>query len=467
MPIRGEVYGSTLGDMVHRGPNQAGNKSMLSYRCDTGVPGYTGFIPTNNAIIIPNKTVVHTGKPVDSATHEGATRATMTSKATASEYFDKFQKVPSDTKPFSKTGGGYWFSQATGLRSNPGTSKPFLATTTYRAELIDSEETAAKQMNKTKDLACTVVHYDVARQRAEAGTLGATTGAEGRAGSSFTKESNSRLTTQRPATAVTSYGDVVGYQTTKAAMLVQSPLTGGSATGGFSSGERVRPATVPNEVRYQTMPRAMPPGMFGDTSSYGVDYGADGSDPMQRTAPAEKFMTRLSTTRDLAEGTTRNTNNVPGYTGHQSQYKHNTLARAHADAADERSDVKKEMLLYSLDQYSRTRVPNYTGYKPQAAKNVTLTQPSMGSTTETTFGDAAYRATKNGVPYQDHSHHNNSNAGIMSFFTSTGVTISDNGLSNAQLYYKHACPGEGRFQTSRECHQTTYGAPFKAKNSLV
>ena len=29
---------------------QAGNKSALTYRCDIGVPGYTGFIPQTAAI---------------------------------------------------------------------------------------------------------------------------------------------------------------------------------------------------------------------------------------------------------------------------------------------------------------------------------------------------------------------------------------------------------------------------------
>lgn len=67
------------------------------------------------------------------------------------------------------------------------------------------------------------------------------------------------------------------------------------------------------------MPHAMAPGMFGTHSSYGQDYGADTSDPMERTAPAERFQTRLATTRDLAEGSTRNTNNIPGYTGHMAQ----------------------------------------------------------------------------------------------------------------------------------------------------
>lgn len=466
MPGWGEVYGSTLGDHTHRGPNQAGNKSLLAFKSDTGIPGYTGYIPTHNAIVIPVKTAEHTGKPVEQTHRDDLTSSTVLKKAQDSEYIDKYKKVPSDTQPFSKTGGGYWFSQATGLRSKPGPSNPFIATTSYRAEVLNAEETAQPQIARSMDVACTTVRYQVARDRAEARSLSATTGQEGRKGASFIKDDTGKLANQRPATAVTTYGDLVGYQTTKGAMQVQNPLTGGTATGGYSSVERTRPASVP-EMRYQTIPRAMPPGMFGETSRYTTDFGIDTSDPLSRTAPAERFMTRLSTTRDLAGGTARNTNQIPGYTGHMSQSTQNKLGRAHSDAPDERSDVKKEMLLYSLDQYSRTRLPLYTGHKPQAVRNITLVQPSKGPTTETTFGEAAYRSTKMGPPPHDNTHHNDSNAGIMSFFTSTGVSVSDNGLSNAQLYYKIARPGEGRFKGSQEPHQTHYGAPFKAKNSLV
>lgn len=99
-------------------------------------------------------------------------------------------------------------------------------------------------------------------------------------------------------------------------------------------------------------------GLHGSASTYTKDYGEDASDPQERcvgcckrvkpeavasskeealqrlghahitlhnydhdlsnlccgpcrSAPGEKFMTRMSTTRDLAAGTTRNTNNLP------------------------------------------------------------------------------------------------------------------------------------------------------------
>ena len=60
-----------------------------------------------------------------------------------------------------------------------------------------------------------------------------------------------------------------------------------------------------------------------------------------------------------------------------------------------------------------------------------------------------------------------SHAGCMQFFTSEGEFISDNGLTNAQQYFKIVRVGDGRFKGSIANKATDYGAPFKATNSLV
>ncbi len=64
------------------------------------------------------------------------------------------------------------------------------------------------------------------------------------------------------------------------------------------------------------MPQAMAPTMFGAGSAYLKDYGEDCSDPMERSAPSERFQSRMTTGRDLAAGSTRASNHPPGYTGH-------------------------------------------------------------------------------------------------------------------------------------------------------
>lgn len=438
-----DVVGSTLRETTHKGPNQAGNKSLLTYRSDTGVPGYTGFIPANVAIPLEPKNFKHTGKPVDQAFLDSQTAGTVEPKFAGSLYNQTFLKGPNDTKPFSKDGGGYWFGKRTLSQG-----RPFIASTTNRAEVQNAVETAEKQMACTQGLASTLAGYEVARQRAA---------------SAEPVSQSQRLDaydgTRRPATTATSKGQLVGYQTTSQAMLVADSLTPGSLSP--TKGPAMEP-------RYATMPRAMPPGMFGTASAYKTDFGEDGSDPMERSAPGERFQSRLATTRDLAEGTCRNVNHPPGYTGHLPASKYHHLARAQADGADERMDQKQDMLLYSLDQFSRSRVPHCTYTKPQAARNITsFTQPSQGPTLETVYGLANHKACKNGVPPVDNTHFINSNTGILSYFHSGGEYISENGLANAQCYFKECKPGAGRFQMQSTDKTTAYGAPFKSANSLV
>lgn len=135
-------------------------------------------------------------------------------------------------------------------------------------------------------------------------------------------------------------------------------------------------------------------------------------------------------------------------------HRHNKLARAQSDAPDERSNFKDNMTLFHLDQYARSRLPRYTGFRPQvwtfdhrsvsvctsphafligvpsqhsrnlslfvtrrpchcaqAPRNITLEQPSQGPPKCTTQGAANFQTTKNGVPFVDKTHHNNMKEG--------------------------------------------------------
>ncbi|KAF5838350.1 hypothetical protein DUNSADRAFT_3021 [Dunaliella salina] len=247
----------------HKGPNQAGNKSLLSYRSDIGVPGYTGHIAAPQQVVLPIKCGTRLGRELDDSTHDKATLETLDRLPARSQYAATFHKRPQDTQPCRKSGGGYWIPKKDGHKP---ASAPFLATTTYRAHRLRPTSTL--------------------------------------------QQDQMRASTARPDTVMTSSGELVGYQTTNNAQFAYAKSP--------EEMHKKRPATVPGDMRYAVLPRAMAPGMYGVTSSYAQDYGADTSDPMERTAPAEKFQTRLSTTRDLAEGTTRNTNNLPGYTGHMA-----------------------------------------------------------------------------------------------------------------------------------------------------
>ena len=83
---------------------------MLSYRCDVGVPGYTGVIPASGGVLVPSKDAnLRTGKAVDPATATKARDfALFPGQDMESTYVKTLKAVPGATKPRDKTGGGYW-----------------------------------------------------------------------------------------------------------------------------------------------------------------------------------------------------------------------------------------------------------------------------------------------------------------------------------------------------------------------
>ncbi|KAF5838351.1 hypothetical protein DUNSADRAFT_3022 [Dunaliella salina] len=83
------------------------------------------------------------------------------------------------------------------------------------------------------------------------------------------------------------------------------------------------------------------------------------------------------------------------------------------------------------------------------------------------MGAANAQATRFGIPPIDNYHYNNSRTGLMDFFTTGGLSQSDNGLHNAQIFYKHMPPADGGMKHSHLPHITHYGKKFDNKNSLV
>jgi hypothetical protein len=72
---------------------------------------------------------------------------------------------------------------------------------------------------------------------------------------------------------------------------------------------------------------------------------------------------------------------------------------------------------FALDQYSRARLPGYTGVKPQDPKNITVQQPSQGPTQQTTQGRANFETTRRPLQPPEVSHNYSSGTGHLSFFT--------------------------------------------------
>ncbi|GLC75157.1 hypothetical protein PLESTF_001601400 [Pleodorina starrii] len=455
-----ELLGTTLLDHVHKGPNQAGNKSMLAYNSLVGIPGYTGYISAGATVQVPVKVQDHTGRPASTLATEQLTVNSVDPRK-ASLYADDFRKIPSDTHPPSKTGGGYWIPD----RKLPAAT-PFTATSTYRAEVLHGGDTASAQLARAEGLACTLVGYEAARQRAgevrrsisadprsraESTVRGLSTQTVPRPGSggsildtqrkslaataaatSAQASSNVMCSPERrPPTVPTAAGELPGYQTTYGIM---TDKTARIATDSALAGPRDPQMGDP---RFKVLPRVMNPGMCRTYSTYGADYGGEGHDPMTRQAPDKTVMTRLSTTRDLAAGTTRNVCHIPRYTGHIPASAYATPEGAvQGEAAEPRPDHKARSLPYQLDQYPRGRLPGYTGFKPQAARNVDPDHGVRIPSAVTTTGEQGLAVTGGEQLTQERAHNINSNAGLMTFFTNSFAGtefVSDNGLANAHV----------------------------------
>lgn len=62
---------------------QAGNKSLISYNGQVGIPGYTGYIPTNASLGLPVKGFAHTGRPADPAVIDKLAQQTVDPRKTS------------------------------------------------------------------------------------------------------------------------------------------------------------------------------------------------------------------------------------------------------------------------------------------------------------------------------------------------------------------------------------------------
>ncbi|KAK9814842.1 hypothetical protein WJX72_012462 [[Myrmecia] bisecta] len=395
--------GSTMHDHTHRGARQAGNKSLLSYRCDIGVPGYTGYIPQSASLpLYPKGSTEHTGRVPDEATR---LKATLEAKDlhTTSMYRKQYAPLPEGQKATQRAKGNYLLTERP-----KGDPKPFIASTTYKAEIVEGGEHVAAQLSRTDGLRSTLSYYEGARRANSAGTLHA---------------SQKTLST----------GDVLGYKTQYRSMTVDQPLTNTARTprSGAAAGEPPLP-----DRTFERMPCAMYP-RFEATSSYTTSF----PEPEARNAATAKDMTLLASTRDLNLGTARGTHHLPGYCGFLASSKENAQAVQQTNALNPRPSSKVDSLLFSLDQYSRQRVPHYTGYKPQSTENVTIEQPANGPTMATTQGFTNAMATRKPVKV-DNTHFISSAKGTMSFFNTGGsLFVSDNGQTEAQKYYQSSRVG--------------------------
>ncbi|CAD7700319.1 unnamed protein product [Ostreobium quekettii] len=368
-----------------------------------GIVGYTGAIPNASCYLLETKgSTKRTGLALaDSPKNEG--QESVNNSHIVSLYRNHYGAYTGYQRP-NKEGGGYWFSQRA-----LGDALPFTAVSTYTAEIDQSGQKALGSLK-------------AGRTSAE----GLSEGCPSR-GSSPTK------------TSVPSWnGEALGYQTEYGSMVMKDALTGGAVSPGCT---RSRKDTEEGDGnRFKVLPHAMLPRIQTSTT-YHDNYGTCGSDPLARSAPNEQEMTRTASTINLAHGTPRNTYHIPGYGGFIPESTHNKLAVTQAEGQHTRIDAKIDMLLStSVDQYSRGRLPGYTGCRPRDSKNIKIDQMPRGLPL-----DVDGMANTPG-----------GRKGVMSFFTGG----PGNGEAEAQLYYHDLKPLEGLPKIEVPSKTTLYGARF-------
>ena len=85
------------------------------------------------------------------------------------------------------------------------------------------------------------------------------------------------------------------------------------------------------------------------------------TDYFVQSIPGAVVYTLAATSGDLAKGTARASLHLPGYGGHVPAAPQ---AGSCTSGGSARTDHKSQALLFSLDQYSRGRLPKYTGAGP-------------------------------------------------------------------------------------------------------
>lgn len=416
------VPGSNLGDGWHNG-NSAGNKSYVSYRMGVGTAGYTGYIPSEECLMVPIKAGPSERATLASmvaglkgngggvvakelSTHRidfSLTQSQFREATTPNEFWDPNGKQAVGDPPFIR-------------RPETNQAQAFLGESTYRQSFSGSHERYMPQ-NIT---ALGMVRPPTA--------LNATA---------------SLVDTSQPSNPFY----VTEYNSTSNQVHGRRPLRfGGRRPGGLPAPAEHRPATVGAEPVHLRTER--------QSTSYRSDFGEFGSNPAVDRMPAEiSDFAKMSTTAELMLGTTKGTCHPPGYTGFIPATKRNPTAMQQATFKVPRDNIGRE--LSELFQYP-IQVPGYSGYRPISSINDVGRDYNPQLTTAGRFfaqgtsnfepGDLGLSlsclATKKPQP----SLFGMKSKILDELFSqeAAGGNLSDNGRFEAQCYYGKTRPYEGR-----------------------
>ena len=175
---------------------------------------------------------------------------------------------------------------------------------------------------------------------------------------------------------------------------------------------------------------------------YSADYGRFGDGQSGQMPKHPLGFSQMASTAALFRGTNKQYARVPGYTGFLPESGANRQATLQAQ--DHKHRDSKDCRLFTLNQM-RLAMPGTMSFQPQDAAN--LIKPSKGKAgTAATFMNAYMNDPKNlealALKRAGQKSFGTKN-GTLSFFQAGTLTVSENGRTNAETFYKLLRPYEG------------------------
>eukprot|EP00304_Pavlova_gyrans_P004141 CAMPEP_0206042574 /NCGR_PEP_ID=MMETSP1466-20131121/6635_1 /ASSEMBLY_ACC=CAM_ASM_001126 /TAXON_ID=44452 /ORGANISM="Pavlova gyrans, Strain CCMP608" /LENGTH=408 /DNA_ID=CAMNT_0053417287 /DNA_START=54 /DNA_END=1280 /DNA_ORIENTATION=+ len=379
-----------------------------------GISGYTGYVP-NGQIIQPGikDTTLHTGR-VRSGSSVRGTGGLVVEKSGSTEYAEAYTMTP-DMFPKDMA------ARASGTISpyNPFhdgrmiQSKPLVGQSSYVEEILAGADKTAHVGN------CGLFVGGQIRPEA--------TGKKNILYETVTQEKQAEAL--EVAAVIRPHVKIGGYE---------DPPPDPTAK------ERER-----LERDFKSIERAAARNTF-DTS-YRRSFGGKGFEPRSAIPLTVSDLSLKASTREHFSGTPKAVAHVPGYCGFIASAPGNRVAVAHSHKVMKPST--KDIHLSELRQFPRN-IPGYLGYQPRAFANQADRNRDMTMTTAgraDIAGSGAFKPgdlgssmnTKATVQYTP-STVGVSNSLVSDFFTHAALTVSDNGVHNAEAYFKLLRPYEGR-----------------------
>mmetsp|Transcript_73488 Transcript_73488/g.119272 ORF Transcript_73488/g.119272 Transcript_73488/m.119272 type:complete len:434 (+) Transcript_73488:93-1394(+) len=393
----------------HKGPGTAGNKSLISFRAGHGVCGYNGYIPSSESIPIPTK--------------EGP--ASRAADNTNKERGQTGWEMPQEVSSLSTY-------QASISNSSIATRRPVTAPISYggppRGPASPPNEDSVIMQSQD----------DLAINLPNAKFLGTSTYAVGY---------------RHPTDNARLYKDDLAPLPRSALRKRPAFMAGSTYSGTIDNSmellngqgwmeEKHRKLLGKDQTKFGTKWREVVYQRKPSNTFYHTDYGVFG-EGLANKLPATGFgFSQAASTLDLFKGTNKSYARVPGYTGFLPE----SGANAHAtmQATDHTATDQKNCRLFTLHQ-QKLHIPGTSIFQARDAANL-IDGPKGRVGTATHFNNAYVSDPANLVSLahkRTQEKYYGSVNGTASFFLPGTMSISENGVKNAEAFYRLMRPYEG------------------------